>query len=37
MISYSDKIDASYANLKTVLAENASAVAGFKSSLPKKQ
>ena len=36
MTTYSDKIDASYAKLKAVLAEGASAVAGFKSSLPKK-
>ena len=38
MTTYSDKIDASYAKLKAVLAEgaSASAVTGFKSSLPKK-
>lgn len=36
MIAYSDKIDASYAKLKAVLAEGAGAAAGFKSSLPKK-
>lgn len=36
MTAYSDKVDASYAKLKAVLAEGASAVAGFKSSLPKK-
>jgi hypothetical protein len=36
MTSYSDKIDASYAKLKTVLSEGASAVTGFRSSLSKK-
>ena len=36
MTAYSDKIDASYAKLKAVLADGASAAAGFKSSLPVK-
>lgn len=36
MTAYSDKIDASYAKLKKVLAEYASTISGFKSSLPRK-
>ena len=37
MRAYSDKIDASYAKLKTVLAEAVAAAKGFKSSLPDKK
>lgn len=36
MTVYNDKIDASYAKLKTVLAEAVGAAKGFKSSLPEK-
>ena len=36
MITYSDKIDASYAKLKAVLAENAGAAVGFKSEMLDK-